>query len=139
MNRQMRRLGQQFKIRFRPDMATVMKCLEAQCPDYENGWASIIDESSDLGKKQAHYIRAESGRGFKEYSSENAAIEFPQMASLAPGLSVFIFAPGQKCFRNHLDREVQFFHGEREHVRPKDFNEDMTESAYAVVRSRERG
>lgn len=120
-------------------MATIMKCLEAHCPDYENGWATIVDESSDLGKQQAHYIRRESGRGFKEYSSENAAVEFPQFSSLPPGLSVFIFAPGQKCFRVHADREVQFLHDGYEHVRPREFNESFNEQAFKVVEARKHG
>lgn len=69
-------------------------CEEVECDMYQNGWKSIIDESTDLGKKQAHYIRYESRRSFKTERLPN-------------GLTSFYFEPGQQCFYEHqvkLDR-----------------------------------
>lgn len=60
-------------------------CAEAECGPHVNGWASIIDESTDLGRRQAYYIRKRSGRRFAEHRNE-------------AGMTVFTFEPGQSCF-----------------------------------------
>ncbi len=60
-------------------------CAEVDCPNYVNGWQSLIEEFTELGQRQAHYIRRESGRGFTE-------------RRVAEGLTEFTFAPGQRCF-----------------------------------------
>ena len=41
-------------------------CAEMDCPSYLHGWATIIDERTELGQEQAHYIRKLSGRKFTE-------------------------------------------------------------------------
>lgn len=72
-------------------------CREVECAGYRYGWVTRIDENTDLGKRQAAYIRALSGRRFQE--------------SLEGGLVEFQFYPGQTCFREHfvsLDREPQY-------------------------------
>ncbi len=66
-------------------------CEETNCPNLANGWASVIDESTDLGQKQAHYIRKQSGRKFIETRNE-------------AGLTRFEFASGQTCFTPHKVR-----------------------------------
>ncbi|MFC5834655.1 hypothetical protein [Nonomuraea insulae] len=69
-------------------------CAEADCPAYLQGWKSLIDESTDLGQKQAHYIRREARRRYTERRDE-------------AGLTVFEFEAGQRCFAPHqvrLDR-----------------------------------
>lgn len=60
-------------------------CAEADCQHHLNGWQSTIDESTQLGQRQAHYIRRESRRGFTE-------------ERLPTGLTRFTFAAGQTCF-----------------------------------------
>lgn len=70
-------------------------CAGVDCEAYLNGWRTVVDTSSELGQRQADYIRKESGRLF--------TVEEPE-----PGQLVFVFEPGQKCFRQHrkrLDRE----------------------------------
>jgi hypothetical protein len=59
-------------------------CAEVDCGHYLNGWASIIDESSDLGQRQAWYIRNQAGRGYSE--TRNGP------------LTTFTFEAGQACF-----------------------------------------
>ena len=66
-------------------------CKEVDCLDYINGWKSIIDESTDLGQKQAAYIRHHSGRRFVE----DRELE---------GLTTFVFFAEQECFRGHQVR-----------------------------------
>lgn len=70
------------KTHFRP--AT---CAEIQCPGHVNGWCSLIDETAELGQRQAHYIRKVSGRRFTERSLPN-------------NLTEFTFEAGQSCFRS---------------------------------------
>lgn len=60
-------------------------CAEAECGPYLNGWASLIDETTELGQRQAYYIRKRSGRRFVEHRND-------------AGLTVFTFAAGQSCF-----------------------------------------
>lgn len=68
-------------------------CAEAGCPNYLNGWRTIVDESTDLGQRQAAYIRTESRRGFSERRT-------------TAGLTEFSFPAGQRCFARHrLPRE----------------------------------
>lgn len=70
-------------------------CAEVECGAHVNGWATTVDESTELGGKQAYYIRKQSGRQFSEEKIES-------------GLTRFVFAPGQTCFRQHrmtLERE----------------------------------
>lgn len=73
-------------------------CSEVDCPNYTKGWKTTVDESTDLGKQQAHFIRLESKR--KAVESKDPT-----------GLTVFVFEPGQRCFMQHqvrLDREPTF-------------------------------
>ncbi len=63
-------------------------CTEVECEGQEHGWVSLIDETTELGQRQAHYIRKLSGRKFREEQSELA-------------LTVFTFEPGQSCFTEH--------------------------------------
>jgi hypothetical protein len=61
-------------------------CAEFQCDGHTRGWQSRIDETTELGQKQAHYIRKQSGRRFIE--------------TCEAGLTVFDFEAGQQCFRS---------------------------------------
>lgn len=66
-------------------------CAEVGCSHLEHGWKSIVDESTELGARQAWYIRTQSGRSFVETRD-------------ASGLTTFTFAPGQRCFTAHKVR-----------------------------------
>lgn len=63
-------------------------CAEANCGAQAHGWVTRVDETTDLGQKQAHYIRRDSGRKFTE-------------ARTPAGLTEFTFEAGQKCFATH--------------------------------------
>jgi hypothetical protein len=62
-------------------------CAEVECEGLLHGWVCLIDETTELGQAQAHYIRKLSGRRFRE-ETEN-------------GLTAFTFEPGQTCFTEH--------------------------------------
>lgn len=74
-------------------------CDEAGCQQHTNGWVSPIDERTELGRQQAWYIRNESGRRFREDRDQ------------LPGVTMFVFEPGQQCFAEHrvpLDRPALY-------------------------------
>lgn len=66
-------------------------CAEMDCPQYLNGWRTLVDERIELGMAQAYYIRKELGHRFRETRTET-------------GLTAFTFEPGQRCFKSHLHR-----------------------------------
>ena len=45
-------------------------CDEAGCLAHQHGWQTAVDESTDMGQRQAHYIRKLSGRRFTERRTE---------------------------------------------------------------------
>lgn len=72
-------------------------CREVDCEAFHKGWTTTVDVSSDLGRRQANYIRLRSGRHFTA-------------AETGP-LVTFTFPPGQKCFAEHrvdVDRPTIF-------------------------------
>ena len=118
-------------------------CAEVDCGAYLHGWATRVDEATDMGARQAHYIRRQSGRAFSAARDE-------------AGLTVFTFPPGQRCFRasDHrvrLDR-AEFFvvrDGDwrgnprgtqpRQHVRAADWVDDFANHQQALANRLERG
>ena len=74
----------------------IASCEAADCEAYLNGWVTRIDESTDLGGRQAHYIRTRSERKYT--------------VTKINGITEFTFEPGQRCFGEHhvLDRP-QFY------------------------------
>ena len=63
-------------------------CEEAGCLAHRHGWQTAVDEATELGQRQAYYIRRLSGRRFTERRTE-------------VGLTAFAFEAGQRCFREH--------------------------------------
>lgn len=115
-------------------------CEEVTCLAMANGWKSKIDESTTLGQRQAAYIRTSSRRKFEAHREG--------------GVTVFVFAPGQRCFNEHrktLDRPAHFlvkggdFRGNplglrtRVHERPELWVEDMSETLGKVNDIKNRG
>jgi hypothetical protein len=69
------------------------RCEEVDCAAQAGGWETLVNESTTLGERQAHYIRTMAGRSFTE--------------SRAAGVTTFRFPPGEQCFADHrvsLDR-----------------------------------
>lgn len=68
-------------------------CAEVGCALQEGGWKTTVDEATELGARQAFYIRRSAGRRYLE--------------SKDGPLTVFTFPPGEECFTAHridLDR-----------------------------------
>ena len=80
-------------------------CREAGCANFERGWWTRVDESTELGQRQAYYIRMHSGRAFS-------------VSALPDGRTEFLFPPGQTCFVEHtvaLERDPFFIVREGDH------------------------
>lgn len=126
---------QTYKIVSPRDTTIVAACADAGCEAWRDGWDTAIDESTDLGKTQAHYIRTRSGRTFREMRSGE--------------LTVFRFESGQRCFRDHHTRsETYGVHAGdwrlaggliRHHTRPRDWVEDMGENLDRIRTAQQRG
>ncbi len=74
-------------------------CQEVDCQAYANGWTTTVDTSTELGRRQANYIRLKSGRRYRSWTHE------------ASGKVEFVFPPGQKCFADHrvpIDRPTLY-------------------------------
>ena len=63
-------------------------CEEVECDHYAKGWAMKLDLQTELGQKQAYYIKHHSGRKYA-------------VANQVDGLVTLHFAPNQPCFREH--------------------------------------
>ena len=148
---------QSFTIQFLggPDYATRMTCREAGCVAERDGWVMALDIADEKYAKAAQHIRDDSGRRFVELPSEGGVEAFERQAgaltaasrallgavlSRTPtGMAVFVFPPGQQCFRIHEDREVIFAHDRYVHTKPLDFNEDFNIEADRIDRAIRRG
>lgn len=123
-----------------PDDVRTASCADVDCPNLEHGWVSVVDEATELGQRQADYIRRHAGRRFLEERT-------------ADGLTRFVFEAGQECFARHEvagERAPIFLvrggdwrgnpTGERRiHARPEHWVEDMQEQLDEIRTVRERG
>jgi len=66
-------------------------CEEVECRAYANGWRMKIDLQTDLGQKQAYYIKHDSGRSYR-------------VVGQADGLVELEFRANQPCFAVHRVR-----------------------------------
>jgi len=129
---------QTYRIVSPPDTLLVTACKAAGCTHWRDGWTTLIDESTDLGKEQARYIRFRSARTFRE-------------SRTAAGWTAFRFESGQRCFTEHRTRPEIYavtggdFRGNprgvapRRHTRPTDWVEDMQHQLDGIRTAQERG
>ena len=115
------------------------RCEEVDCPNYLNGWRTLVDTATPLGQRQARYITERAGRSYV------ASIEGAQL--------VFTFAAGQQCFAQHtvpLGREPIYIVRDgdwrgnptgrrRVHVRAEDWVDDFRTHQDALTTEIEKG
>lgn len=118
-------------------------CEQVDCAHYLHGWQSVIDEATELGQRQAYYIRKQSGRRFTEARRED-------------GLTAFTFEAGQACFdagkhQRRLDRPELYIVRDgdhrgnprgtapRQHVRAQDWVEDFAEHQQQLADEHQKG
>lgn len=127
---------QTFRIAFGSDIVIKDACEQVGCEARRIGWTSTFDESTELGKAQATYVRHFSGRTFTERRTE-------------AGLTVFIFEPGQRCFAEHKTTPNFFtvragdhrrnYGLLRRHTNGRDFAEDFALHQEALAEEFKRG
>lgn len=128
---------QTYRISSPRDTLVRAACEQVRCAAWRLGWEMKVDESTDLGKRQAAYLRNKSGRTFRERRTEI-------------GLTVFQFEAGQRCFQDHKTRPELFIVRDgdwrenptgrtRQHTRPQDWVEDFGEHQQKLVDSQKRG
>jgi hypothetical protein len=129
---------------------TGLTCAQYECDAYLLGWQSQIDEGTELGQRQAAFIRKRSGRKFTEHRTD-------------AGLTVFSFEPGQEGFasssatepghgnhRKRLDRPEVYIEragdhrgnptGMRQvHTRPEFWVESFAENQARLAALKKRG
>lgn len=66
-------------------------CEEVECEQYARGWKMRIDLNTELGQKQAWYIKYHSGRSFKKVGAQDGLVDLE-------------FAANQPCFTEHRVR-----------------------------------
>lgn len=76
-----------FSVSQKTDTQVRTACEDAGCEAWANGWETVVDESTELGRAQASYIRNQSMRTRREMRSGD--------------LTVFRFEPHQRCFSEH--------------------------------------
>jgi hypothetical protein len=74
-------------------------CAEVECVNHERGWVTVIDETTDLGAKQARYIR-QVCRPVGAQVVVKVRARYTE-ARTAAGWTEFTFGPGQECFIPH--------------------------------------
>ena len=82
---------QTFQVKAPKGGYTKATCEEVECEQYARGWRIQVDLNTDLGQKQAHYIKHLSGRSYR-------------VADQRDGLVTLEFRPGQPCFQEHKVR-----------------------------------
>lgn len=112
-------------------------CEQVGCEAWQFGWETPVDESTELGRQQAAYIRTKSGRTFRE------------LPRAGGGLTVFRFEPRQRCFANHQTRPESYavLGGDwrgytgiiRRHTRGADFVEDFGEHQERIADQQKEG
>lgn len=120
----------------------VVKCGEGvDCAAYRNGWRMKIDLGTDLGQKQAYYIKHQSGRAYKVIGQQDGLVELE-------------FGPNQPCFAEHRARlerpEIYRVKGgdhrgnplkipTRVHKKPEFWVEEFAENQDRIKRAIEKG
>lgn len=66
-------------------------CEDVECAQYLRGWRMKLDLGTDLGQKQAYYIKHQSGRAYKVIGQRDGLVDLE-------------FAANQECFQEHRVR-----------------------------------
>lgn len=112
-------------------------CEQVRCAAWLSGWETVLDEGTEMGRRQAAYVRTKAGRTFREL--RNTA-----------GLTVFRFEAHQRCFAEHQTRPQIFavrdgdYRGNptgrhRTHTRPADWVEDFGENQLRLADQHQKG
>jgi hypothetical protein len=129
---------QTFQVSTPRDGGILTACKDAGCRYYREGWKSVVDERTELGRRQAHYFRYQSGR------------TITREQKTADGRTVFTFAAHQRCFEEHWTRpEIYVVRGGdwrgnptgmfRQHANAADWVEDFAENQIKLADQLQQG
>lgn len=119
------------------DRTIIAACEQVGCLKYRQGWDVLIAEHTEQGQRHARYLR--SGAHRRTYR------ELPRTAE---GMSVFRFAPHQRCFTEHRTRPELFVvqneagrepMSRRREPEPRFWAESLHETQDRRAQSRARG
>ncbi len=83
-----------YLIRMPKDTTIAAACEQVRCENWLYGWDTLVDERTAPGADAAAWIRSgKSGRDFRELGADADS-----------GVTVFRFAPHQRCFAEHRTR-----------------------------------
>lgn len=115
-------------------------CREVECDGWVNGFAVFVDETTELGQRQAYHIKIHSGRKFSERKAKD-------------GRTVFLFGSETECFSTHtvpLEREALYvvrdgdYRGNptgmrRQHAVPADWVDEFANNQDKLAERQRRG
>lgn len=133
-----------------------MTCVNADCEAERLGWMMVLDPANEKHRGAALFIEQDSGRRYIRFLASEAEEQIAHgegwgvnlsrirevITRAMPSMLVYVFPPGQQCFKRHLDREVIFTHATRARLvshSPRGFNEHMNEEAERINELRNRG
>lgn len=129
-------------------------CTEVDCEQQAHGWATVVDESTELGARQAEYVRGSCRPVQATLAADAGLIRRYVEARTPEGLTRFEFPAGQRCFREHrvpLDRPELYIVRDgdwrgnprrttpRRHTRPEYWVEDFHEHTDRLTQAIEKG
>jgi hypothetical protein len=119
-----------YMMRHRGDRTLPTVCEQIGCRRWRKGWATAVDVSTELGRRQAAHIRCGGTR--RDYTELTGTVREQIVGRDAPvELVVFRFEPGQRCFEEHKTRPTLYVVRDlgqfRRHRRPADWVEDFAE------------
>lgn len=129
---------QTFEITTPRDGGVLTACKDAGCRYYREGWKSIVDERTQVGRAQAHYFRHQSGR------------TIVREQKTGDGRTVFVFAAHQRCFQEHYTRPEIYVvsHGDwrgnpsgqvKQHANAADWVEHFAENQIKLAEQARQG
>jgi hypothetical protein len=74
-------------------------CAEVECEARRHGWRTVVDEATELGQRQAGYIRRECLSVLAPAQPEDQRRRYVETTE--HGMTVFTFPAGQTCFEAH--------------------------------------
>lgn len=119
-------------------------CAEVECEQHQRGWATVVDEATDLGRQQAAYIRQECASTATPAQPGDGRRRYRERRTEA-GWTAFEFPAGQTCFGQHrvpLERPYLYLASAAGHTirhTPDTFIEDSAGHLDKLHTIRERG
>ena len=89
------RATRDYVVKMPKDATVVAACEDVRCESWQFGWETHVDEATPLGQLQGAYIRQQASPG-----------TFIELRTA--GLTVFRFAPRQRCFAEHRTKPARF-------------------------------